>query len=101
MSESPKTRLVSHQLMLAFLASFGTLTSFFLLLGAGPMEASKSGGTAAAGMVTAVLLFGTVLAELAGTVLLGRLGYRLVTVAGSLLLGLPSLVLAGGAVPPR
>lgn len=94
-----ENRLLNRPLMLAFLASFGSLTSFFLLLGAGPMKAGAAGGTAAAGMVTAVLLFGTVFAELVATALLRRLGARWVIVAGALLLGLPALAMAGPVSP--
>jgi predicted MFS family arabinose efflux permease len=87
---SMSTRLVGSSLGLVFASSFGSLTAFFLMLSVGPMEA---GSTADAGLVTGVLLLGTVLAELGASVLGRRFGHRVVLAAGSLLLGLPSLAL--------
>jgi carbonic anhydrase/acetyltransferase-like protein (isoleucine patch superfamily) len=71
-----RPRLVSGSLGLVFLASFGTLTSFYLLLAVFPMCAAAAGaGTAGAGLVTGVLLLGTVAAELASAGLMKRYGY--------------------------
>ena len=90
----PRPRLVSGPLVLVFLASFGTLTSFYLLLAVSPMYAAAAGaGTAGAGLMTGVLLLGTVLAELASAMLMKRYGYLPALVAGAVLLGVPTLAL--------
>jgi hypothetical protein len=70
-----RERLVSGPLAVLFLDSFGTLTSFYLLLAVSPMYAAAAGaGTAGAGMVTGILLLGTVAAELASSALMKRFG---------------------------
>lgn len=79
-----------------FAASFGSLTAFFLMLSVVPMEARS---TTDAGLVTGVLLLGTVLAEMVASALARRFGNRLVLAAGALLLGLPSLLLMSGGSP--
>jgi MFS family permease len=87
-------RLLSGPLALVLLSSFGTLTSFYLLLSVTPMYAASAGaGSAGAGLVTGVLLLGTVLAELAASSLMKRYGCRRVLVAGAVLLGVPALAL--------
>jgi MFS family permease len=89
---------MSRPLALVFLATSCTLTSFDLLLSVTPMRAAAAGaGSAGAGMVTAVLLLGTVGAELASSCLIRRYGYRPVLAAGAVLLGVPSLVLLAHA----
>lgn len=88
--------LVTGKLVLAFMSSFGSLAAFFLMLSVVPMEARS---TASAGLVTGVLLLGTVLAELAASALARRFGYRVVLAAGALLLGMPSLALMSGGSP--
>jgi MFS family permease len=89
-----RERLVSGPLAVLFLDSFGTLTSFYLLLAVSPMYAAAAGaGTAGAGMVTGILLLGTVAAELASSALMKRFGYLPALVAGAILLGAPSLIL--------
>lgn len=89
---------MSGRLALVFLSASCTLTSFDLLLSVTPMYAATGGaGSAGAGMVTAVLLLGTVGAELASSYLIRRYGYRSVLAAGAVLLGIPSLVLLGHA----
>jgi MFS family permease len=89
---------VSGPLALVFVSASCTLTSFDLLLSVTPMYAATVGaGSAGAGMVTAVLLLGTVGAELASPYLIRRYGYRPVLAAGAVLLGVPSLVLLGHA----
>jgi MFS family permease len=82
-------RLVTGRLALVFLAAFGTLTSFYLLLSVLPMYVAGA-GSAGAGLVTGVLLLGTVGAEMASPLLLNRFGYRTVLGAGSVLLGAPA-----------
>jgi MFS family permease len=95
-----RPRLVSGVLVLVFLASFGTLTSFYLLFAVFPMYAAAAGaGTAGAGLVTGVLLLGTVAAELASAGLMKRYGYLPALVAGAVLLGVPTLaLLASGSL---
>ena len=91
---TPRVRLISGPLALVFLSSFGTLTSFYLLLSVTPMYAAAAGaGSAEAGLVTGVLLLGTVAAELAASSLMNSFGYRKVLVAGAVLLGIPALAL--------
>jgi len=86
-----RPRLVSARFAAALLASFGALTSFYLLLSVTPMYAMSAGaGSAGAGLVTGSLMLTTVLAEFASPRLLGRFGYRAVFAAGALLLGGPA-----------
>jgi MFS family permease len=89
-------RFMDGRLALVFAASFGSLTGFFLMLSVVPMEARS---TTDAGLVTGVLLLGTVLAELVASALARRFGNRLVLAVGALLLGLPSLTLMSGGSP--
>ncbi len=91
---APRARLISSRLALLLMASFGALTSFFLLLSVTPMYAAAGGaGTSGAGLVTGSLMLATVVAELASARLMRRYGYRLVFAAGALLLGGPTLAL--------
>jgi len=93
----PKGNILSGPLALVFLSEFCALTSFYLLLSVTPMYAAGVGaGTAGAGLVTSVLLLGTVAAELAAPVLMRRYGYWAMLVAGALLLGVPALALLPG-----
>jgi len=85
-----RPRLVTGRFAAALLASFGALTSFYLLLSVTPMYAVSAGaGSAEAGLVTGSLMLTTVLAEFASSRLMGRYGYRAVFAAGVLLLGGP------------
>ena len=85
-----RPRLVTGRFAAALLASFGALTSFYLLLSVTPMYAVSAGaGSAGAGLVTGSLMLTTVLAEFASSRLMGRYGYRAVFAAGALLLGGP------------
>jgi predicted MFS family arabinose efflux permease len=69
-------------------------TSFFLLVSVTPMAAAADGANSTgAGLVTGVLLLGTVIAELASPVLMTRCGHRVTLAAGALLMGVPLLVL--------
>lgn len=91
---APRARIVSAPLALVFLSSFAALTSFYLLLSVTPIYAARLGaGSAAAGMVTGVLLLGTVAAELAAPILMRRYRYRTLLVAGAVLMGVPALAL--------
>jgi len=90
-SPASRPRLVSGRFAAALLASFGALTSFYLLLSVTPMYAVSAGAdSAGAGLVTGSLMLTTVLAEFASPRLLGRFGYRAVFAAGALLLGGPA-----------
>ena len=53
-------------------------------------------GSAGAGLVTGMLLLGTVAAELAAPLLMKRYGYRPILAAGAVLLGIPALALLPG-----
>ena len=93
----PAGRILSGPLALVFLTEFCALTSFYLMLSVTPMYAAAVGaGSAGAGLVTSVLLLGTVAAELAAPVLMRRFGYWAMLAAGTLLLGVPALALLPG-----
>jgi predicted MFS family arabinose efflux permease len=95
-----ESRLLSGPLALVFLAEFSSLTSFYLLLSVTPAYAAAAGaGSAGAGLVTGVLLLGTVAAELAAPALMRRLKFRTLLTVGALLLGVPALaLLASGSL---
>ena len=96
-TRSTGERLVSGPLALVFLAEFCALTSFYLLLSVTPMYAAAVGaGSTGAGLVTGVLLLGTVAAELAAPILMRRYGYWAMLLTGALLLGVPALALLAG-----
>src|SRR5690242_273714 len=57
-------RIISRPLLVVFLFEFCSLTSFDLLLSVTPMYAAAGAGSAGAGLVTGMLLLGTVAAEL-------------------------------------
>ena len=96
----PRKRLVSGDLAMVIAASVGILTSFDLLLAASPKYAASAGaGSGGAGLVTGVLLLGTVVAELASASLIRRHGYLRALLAGAALLGAPTLaLLASGSL---
>jgi len=95
---TPRGRIVSGPLALVFLAEFCALTSFYLLLSVTPMYAAAVGaGSTGAGLVTGVLLLGTVAAELAAPILMRRYGYWIMLLTGAVLLGVPALALLAGA----
>ena len=90
----PRSRLVSGPFALVLVAALCMETSFFLLVSVTPMAAAADGATSTgAGLVTGVLLLGTVVAELASPVLMRRCGHRVTLAAGALLMGVPLLVL--------
>ena len=90
----PRSRLVTGSFALVLVAALCMELSFFLLVSVTPMAAAAGGaGSAGAGLVTGVLLLGTVAAELASPVLMRRWGYRATLAAGALLMGIPLLVL--------
>ncbi len=87
--------LVNRALLLVFVSSFGTATSFYLLLSVVPLYATSVGaGGNGAGLATAALMFATVAGELATPRLVARFGYRVVLAGGLLLLGVPALALS-------
>ena len=88
--EPPRPRLLTAALARVLAASFGALSSFYLLLSVTPMLTTSAGS---AGIVTGVLMCGGVLAELATPRLMARLGVRRVLAIGLVLLGAPSLLL--------
>jgi len=89
-------RIISRPLLVVFLFEFCSLASFDLLLSVTPMYAAAGAGSAAAGLVTGMLLLGTVAAELAAPLLMRRCGYRPVLATGAVLLGIPALALLSG-----
>jgi MFS family permease len=96
-SGPPAARLISRPLALVFMAEFCALTGFYLLLSVTPMYAAAAGtGSAGAGLVTGVLLLGTVAAELAAPTLMKWHEYRTLLAAGVVLLGAPALALLAG-----
>src|SRR5262245_7740682 len=93
----PGGRILSGPLALVFLTEFCALTGFYLLLSVTPRYAVAVGaGTAGAGLVTGVLLLGTVAAELAAPTVMRRFGYWAMLATGALLLGVPALALLPG-----
>jgi predicted MFS family arabinose efflux permease len=92
-----RERIVTGPLALVFLAEFCALTSFSLPFSVMPRYATEAGASSAgAGLVTAVLLLGTVAAELAAPALMSRFGHRTLLAIGFLLLGVPILALLPG-----
>jgi predicted MFS family arabinose efflux permease len=91
---TPRPPLVSRALLLVFVASFGAMTGFYLLLSVVPLYADAVGaGGVGAGLTTGVLMATTVAGELAVPRLAARFGYRAVFAAGLVLLGAPALAL--------
>src|SRR5690349_15186026 len=96
-TRTPRPPIVSGPLALVFLSEFCALISFYLMLSVTPMYAAAVGaGNTGAGLVTGVLLLGTVAAELAAPVLMRRFGYWSMLLTGALLLGGPALALLPG-----
>ena len=87
-------RLLSVPLAVTFMAEFTSLASFFLLLSVMPMLAAAAGtGSSGAGLVTGLLLLGTVAAEIVAAAAIRRFGCRMVLAAGVVLLGGPALAM--------
>jgi predicted MFS family arabinose efflux permease len=101
MVHPPRTRIVNRPLLLVFMASFGAMAGFFLLLSVVPLYAESVGaGGVGAGLATGALMATTVAGELAVPRLLGRFGHRAVLAVGLVLLGAPALALpAADALP--
>jgi predicted MFS family arabinose efflux permease len=80
--------------VLVFVASFGAMTGFYLLLSVVPLYAGSVGaGGVGAGLATGALMAATVAGELAVPRLTARFGYRMMLAAGLVLLGAPALAL--------
>ena len=86
-------RLVTAPLARVFVASFGAMCSFYLMLSVMPAVAASNGADGAAGLATGLLMLAGVAAELCSTRLLRRYGDRAVLHAGLVLLGVPALAL--------
>jgi predicted MFS family arabinose efflux permease len=88
--------LITTPVLLLFVATFGAMTSFFLLLSVVPQYVTSPGvgaGGVGAGLATGALMLSTVVFELVTPRLIARAGYRVMLAAGLLLLGVPSLAL--------
>src|SRR6266536_1191885 len=97
----PRPRLVSGPLLRVFLADFGGLTSFYLLISVVPQYATAAGaGRVGAGVATGALMLSTAAAEFVTPRLVARFGYRLMLAAGLVLLGVPALALPVSASMP-
>jgi predicted MFS family arabinose efflux permease len=98
MTGAQRPPILSRALVLVFVASFGAMTGFYLLLSVVPLYADSIGaGGIGAGLVTGALMAATVAGELAVPRLLARFGYRVVLAAGLVLLGAPALALPASA----
>ena len=98
MTGAQRPPILSRALVLVFVASFGAMTGFYLLLSVVPLYADSLGaGGIGAGLVTGALMAATVAGELAVPRLLARFGYRVVLAAGLVLLGAPALALPASA----
>jgi predicted MFS family arabinose efflux permease len=90
--------VLSRPLLLVFVASFGAMTGFYLLLSVVPLYAGSVGaGAVGAGLATGALMATTVAGELAIPRLLARFGHRALLAAGLVLLGAPALALPAAA----
>jgi len=93
-SDAARPPLLSRTLALVFITSFGTLSSFYLLLSVVPQYAASLGaGGTGAGFSTGALMLTTVLVELATPLIIAGVGYRWVQAAGFVLMGAPVLLL--------
>ncbi len=98
MGGAPRPPIMTRPLLLVFVASFGAMTGFYLLLSVVPLYAESVGaGGVGAGLVTGALMAATVAGELAVPRLLARFGYRVLLAAGLVLLGAPALALPASA----
>ena len=91
---APVPRLVTRPFALACGAALANLTAFYLPLSVVPARAVAAGAPdGAAGLVTAALMLGGVLAECVAPRLMARFGDRAVLATGLLLLGGAALLL--------
>ena len=90
--------ILTRALLLVFVASFGAMTGFYLLLSVVPLYAESVGaGGVGAGLVTGALMATTVAGEPAIPRLLARFGHRAMLAAGLVLLGAPALALSASS----
>lgn len=93
--------MLNRPLVMLMLSAFGALSGFYLLLSVVPLYLAESGGgDVGAGLVTGVMMLGTVLIELVVPRLLTWLGHRVVMSLGLLLLGAPALGLLATSETP-
>lgn len=79
---------------MVYAASFGGLTSFYLMLGITPLYAIEQGSSAfSAAITTTVFMLATVGAELATSAAIRRFGMQATLAIGIVLLALPSFIL--------
>jgi predicted MFS family arabinose efflux permease len=99
--DAPRPPILSRALLALFVASFGAMAGFYLLLSVVPLYAASIGaGGVGTGLVTGALMAATVAGEPAVPRLIGRFGHRMVLAAGLVLLGAPALALpAAGTMP--
>jgi MFS family permease len=91
---APATRLFTRPFALGCAAAFANLTAFYLPLSVVPARVVAAGAPdGAAGLVTAALMLGAVLAECVAPRLMNRFGDRAVLACGLLLGGVASLLL--------
>jgi predicted MFS family arabinose efflux permease len=91
-----RPRLLSRALLLRFVSIVGASASFYLMLSVVPLYARSAGAsTNLAGLTTTALSLSTIAGYLPTPRLVARYGHRPVLAAGLLLLGAPTLVLAG------
>lgn len=93
--------LLTTQMVLLGLATCASIGGFQLLLSVVPLYTDEAGGgSAGAGLATAVFMLTTVLTQTRMPRILGRFGYRAALTAGLLLLGVPALLYGAAQGPP-
>ena len=71
-----RPRLITRPLMLVFVADFGEIDGFYLLVAAVPQYAAAGAGGVGAGLATGALMLSTVAAEFVTPRLVARFGHR-------------------------
>lgn len=95
-----KETLLTPRMVLLGLATCTAIAGFQLLLSVVPLYTNEAGGgSAGAGLATAVFMLSTVLTQTRMPRLLGRLGYRTALAAGLVLLGAPALLYGAAGDP--
>jgi predicted MFS family arabinose efflux permease len=93
-AQASQSFLKNRSLLAMFVATFGGMTSFYLLFSVVPLYAVANGaGDVGAGLVTGLMMLSTVGVELVMPQLTRWLGHRLLFAAGLALLGAPALLL--------
>jgi MFS family permease len=96
----PRRSLLNRPMVVVLVASFGSLTGFYLLVSVIPLYVAPGSGETGAGLSTGALMLATVVMELAVPALLRGWGYRAAMAVGLLLLGVPSAALAVSSALP-